>query len=572
MGRYLGHESPSPRSAHVTSDMDSHHVVWVCSEFSTLDGGIRERGIASPGDGLSRRRHFHGLDMIQQSRSSADDSKQLAALRDFTTSVVRMPGCPYGLATWQALQDSCSAQFDVSVQELCADTETLGLAFGVLLLTPPKSYTGLLQLLSPEEEFLFEFHGRPNQWHSLSVAASMELANPMKISWSNSQLKPASSWFTLSRCCIESLLAAPAMDGRCMHDVIGSWSQDHGLELEQASTCLQLWPPIARLALRARWHTIFLRQRVRVEAGPSAEWLAAHGRCSKRPRHHVGAPGPPMAPQQPRAEADVGISPHVFRNLARQLRLLGAAAANNFPQPPDRDEFEAGLEFDIKYLMQLADSHESSSSVLEQHGRFGTQVRYNLTYLIRILFGSRLLRSKGKTKEVFLAAARACLPVQIASDMEKLISKQPIPGPATMSHCEFITDVTLMMLMRTYHSEVLQADELPVVFAKFDSSPQGGVDWMNSQWVLIEGRDVGDFFAERTLTVQHSDRICGLCKILEEDGLDVAQMADLEATVAEQMELLELMRESLHVHFCVPVGPLLVHVNARVYVDPFNHC
>jgi len=539
--------------------MDACHVVWVCSEFSTLKGGIRERGIAAPGDGITRRRHFHGLDIIQKSRASADDSKQLAALRKFSTSVVRMPGFPLASATWQALQDACSAQFNMSVQDLCTGAAELGYTFGAVLLATSREYTGPLQVLSPEEDFLFEFHGRPDRWHAMSIVDFMELAAPMKVSWSNSQLKPASSWFTLSGICADTLLAARAVDGRCMRDVIGSWAGQHHLTLEQATTCLQLWPPLARLSLRGQWQTLLLRHKVRVESGPAANWLAAHGRLSKRPRggrdeqDDLAAP-----PAQLQAELDVAISPHTFRHLAHQLKLLGAAAAGNFRAPPDVEEFKVGLEFDIKYLIHLADSYECTNSVVEQHGRFGTQIRYNMTYLLRVFSGSRLLRSKGKCKEVFLASMRASLSPALASDMEKLIANQPIPGPATMSHCEFIVDVTMMLHMRKYHAEVMQGNDLPAIFPKFDSSPQGGYDWMNSQWVLVEGKDVLNFFTARNMAVALDRLICTACAALEAGDPDAEGTADLEQLVSDQMEVIEFMQEYLKIHFCVPVGHVLI--------------
>ena len=190
-----------------------------------------------------------------------------------------------------------------------------------------------------------------------------------------------------------------------------------------------------------------------------------------------------------------------------------------------------------------------------------------MTYLVRVFLGSRLIRAKGRGKQVFLAAIRACLSSQVASDMEKLIAAQPLPGPSTMSHCEFVVDVTLMMHMRKYHAEAMSGDSLPAVFSKFDSSPQGGIDWMNSQWVLIEGEDVVEFYLSGVLAAQIAADICRLLAD-EEDSPGAVNMADLQSRVHDQMELLELMRECLHIHFCVPVGPIVGKIMLLCKFDP----
>ena len=98
-----------------------------------------------------------------------------------------------------------------------------------------------------------------------------------------------------------------------------------------------------------------------------------------------------------------------------------------------------------------------------------------------------MLRNRGGCRKVFFAALAAVVPPAVVLELQRVTEGRPLPGQSTLVHCEFVADAAFMLIMRDRMQELLAGEDQPARVAKFDSSPQGGVDWMNSHWDVIAG-------------------------------------------------------------------------------------
>ncbi len=68
-----------------------------------------------------------------------------------------------------------------------------------------------------------------------------------------------------------------------------------------------------------------------------------------------------------------------------------------------------------------------------------------------------------------------------------------MPSHPVLSRFSFDLDCAYMRATRDRLVGFLEGDVLPSVHLMVDSSPQGGIDWSNSSYILVSGQDLAEF-------------------------------------------------------------------------------
>ena len=122
---------------------------------------------------------------------------------------------------------------------------------------------------------------------------------------------------------------------------------------------------------------------------------------------------------------------------------------------------------------------------------------YAPLFLVHALIFSFSLRTTQKSigtpnnaLQTILRRALHCFAPELRSAIDNMIANIALPSAATMSRHKFIFDIVWMKTMADFHRCIVDDDAL--LFGMMDSSPQGGRNWLMSEYSGLRGRDLLD--------------------------------------------------------------------------------
>ncbi len=486
-----------------------YHILWLTHRHNA-----RQRVRMTDG----RRVSDHGLQFVSETR------RQIQC---------PLPGFPQHSPGWRVLEAQLRAGGQ-TVEHLCGP-DFSGQCTGCAVVGDPTSYRGPLQRLGPEADFAMRLQSASRGMFFRIIEAAA-LQEPLHVGHHSAEVAPHCTVYAMTARSFERALQGTTTDGRIMQDVLGGWADEFGLDGNPQTvmtSCIQLWPPIAWASARSSWRSLFLGEAQRVEAACSfMAFLKEAGRVVALRRA--------VAPRD--ASSDVSPNAERLRQVAEQLRMLTDCVQRGAPlEDPETDL--GSIELDVLWLEQQASMLDAvSDSSMEGFGRFGSQVRYKLLFLIQAFSLSTALRTSANLRPVIELSLRVALPAQVAQYFISALAERRMPTAPVLSHFSFVIDASLMRMARVwYESELRDAACLPAIHMMIDSSPQGGVDWENS------------FFR----IVRHSD-VVGLLRDYHGLVRSCRSRADLEHAPSETLEeergMMLGLRERLIGHHNVPVG------------------
>jgi hypothetical protein len=187
-------------------------------------------------------------------------------------------------------------------------------------------------------------------------------------------------------------------------------------------------------------------------------------------------------------------------------------------QGPERADEESNLLEDFVYWLRSADRQLDSGELVShslafrRRGHWSAQLgkyfSYRSGFLLECLILSFNLRSASKLHASVHQALRLLPPAWQKSISTILSSSQStMASAATISRSRLTIDIAYMIYMRRQFESLITNDRAPVCFAMFDSSPQGGRNWLLGELQWIPGAQLGqaaDAAREMMLNVVHS--------------------------------------------------------------------
>lgn len=363
----------------IVGTMTPCHVLWLCCRYNP------QQRVHVSGAGRFRS---HTWDLQSDARRQQEQ---------------RLPGFPWHSDGWHLLQDSL-AMAGESAQQLDADGDLAGRVVAVALVSRHAPFTGPLHRLSSEQSFLHHLCGCCDGVF-VRVLEYATLVAPMLCSHYSAEYSPHCTCFRLASGFL-SMLA----EQRCSNfpdltfgQVIASWTHQHRLPRRDFDSCLQVWAPQAWAISRGFWRSLFIPCYARVEQSCSYYWqLHEDGRVVAR-ASSAGGPQPDPPP----------LCSSRLRSIANHLRDLAAFSLDGV-DIPDRDEEREALISDIRFLeSQAASLDVISRSSMEGFGRFGSQSRFKLHFLLEVFLMSTSLRQQADLRAVLCMSIRSLLPSHV---------------------------------------------------------------------------------------------------------------------------------------------------------------
>jgi hypothetical protein len=141
------------------------------------------------------------------------------------------------------------------------------------------------------------------------------------------------------------------------------------------------------------------------------------------------------------------------------------------------------------------------------HGGKGGTRFTGVGLLLTVILASNL-KDAGKITKTMDASIRCLLPPNAADALLTQLMDLPVPSKSTVSRARFWTDLSFVLFYRDEYSVLLEADGGIVLYAKADSSPQCGNDWMMCKVKYAKLPLVADFlqsFFEYILMLASAD-------------------------------------------------------------------
>ncbi len=230
------------------------------------------------------------------------------------------------------------------------------------------------------------------------------------------------------------------------------------------------------------------------------------------------------------ADALVRWAPAILAAATASHSDCGGAAA----EVPTADEERMYLEHTIYWLRSVEDGTDARR-MIDAHVRYGRRgdwdprlgkfVSYRAGFILEAMNLSFGLRSAGsltasmhQSFRLLPETWRSSLSCLMSSAESDSVHQHVMASPATLSRARLTVDVSLMMLMRERHDELLHASVPPVVYILVDSSPQGGRNWELTELQIVRGEDIrrAATYARELMThyvdtfedAEHHDLLC----------------------------------------------------------------
>ena len=189
-------------------------------------------------------------------------------------------------------------------------------------------------------------------------------------------------------------------------------------------------------------------------------------------------------------------------------------------------------------------------------------------FLIHALIFSFHLRSTKKTANmkkwghetnalnVVMARALRCFPPEVASLAQLVVQKMVLPSAATMTRARFYLDVAWMLQMSQFHSRLIS--EGACLYGMLDSSPQGGRNWLMTEYSGIHGGSLIEAAGSA-----HSMALLALAGAEEED--------EARGISWNMRKHARLVRDSCFAHILPPAGLGARHASAAHKAHAWLH-
>ena len=99
-----------------------------------------------------------------------------------------------------------------------------------------------------------------------------------------------------------------------------------------------------------------------------------------------------------------------------------------------------------------------------------------------------------------------CFAPELRSAIDNMVANIALPSAATISRHKFIFDIVWMKTMADFHRCIVDDDAL--LFGMMDSSPQGGRNWLMSEYSGLRGRDLLDAARAAQAMAELANALC----------------------------------------------------------------
>ena len=329
--------------------------------------------------------------------------------------------------------------------------------------------------------------------------------------------RPSNMMFAVTPDSRDQLLASPLYGSESLaSDFLTNWGVPAPASVD---TVLQLPYEIASLICVDLWKYLALDIRSRVAKSSSmfGSWTAM-----KRNPYLQDHLKPTRLEHRLEDALEVDSAPStnifeqsMFLQMANSLRTWAETIAQNSANVQGT-QGQIALYVDwLDECVRALDKERSQAWLRTQTGRRGgDQTQHALApfqqtvrgntfaplFLIHALIFSFHLRSTDKTANmkkwghdtsalnVVMARALRCFPPEVASLAQLVVQKMVLPSAATMTRARFYLDVAWMLQMSQFHSRLIS--EGACLYGMLDSSPQGGRNWLMTEYSGIHGRSL----------------------------------------------------------------------------------
>lgn len=298
--------------------------------------------------------------------------------------------------------------------------------------------------------------------------------------------KQTTSFFRLNVDLEHLLWDSMSADGvRTMRDALASLDDRVGVDC--VGLGMQLVAPIAVLAAKGEWSDV---------SGPvvsrfNKAWPAEIRNVTSNPAS--------VLVEQCFQPLDF-TNPLILHSLADRIRGWAHILLNRVDH--DGEEVSAELESWVSVLdkQSVAMQRLAMSPHIEYFAhRGGGNRRYNLVFLLRAVSIAFKLRSDEYLLTVVKRTLRLIFPADVAKYFTDILEDGSfnMPSPSVLSQARFVLDMGMMLTHRPC-AIALVAGAIglemgsPCFYHMYDSSPQGGMNWMMSHYDFVAGGNVYD--------------------------------------------------------------------------------
>jgi hypothetical protein len=475
------------------------------------------------------------------------DSPVWAQLRNWAADV-NVPAHSLHLGSSQAGFDALRFAYDrigqPSLREVFVDSSFHGIILGVMLVRIEILADGPLGRLTAEQRFSWDIHGRCSM-----ICLSVEVVVPLQDAQPWVAAQPSKNPQTCFRLHpgIEANLWGLLASGTdmTMREMLDSYGYE--IDHDKIGLAFQVLPPIAMAVVAGQWDDVSIAV---VSTRFSKTWPQDFRAAMQQDTAFDGRPLDDRV-----APIDL-TDPLVLHKLAEDLRQVANALGS-----PDTDHAWESLEGWAAILDRQSicmRSMNSSPHIEYFQSRGGGSQRYNIVFLIRCLTVCTDLRSDVHLQRVLRGALRILFPGPVAAYFIDILGDKSfgVPSTAVLSQMRFVLDMGLMLNHRiklaAVVNDTLELDVgAPLFYHMYDSSPQGGMNWLMSHYDMVEGSDVqsvGEALfslldmsvnfngGERTPQLMQRERSAVLtlaCKIQRHDNIPVGLGSGRAALVYE---------------------------------------
>ena len=205
-------------------------------------------------------------------------------------------------------------------------------------------------------------------------------------------------------------------------------------------------------------------------------------------------------PREP-AGGDGGASrlmdPHMFMQLSEQMRDLARECGAADGQQQYRHLLTGYAQWLESCAHQMMPEAQFDFAWCKQEGRgghwnalLGQRGHFSGVFIVQVLImcffsrGTTASMGSDAVGYVVRKVTKTFAP-EAQHYLEQLLRGFRYPSPATVSRCRLYLDVAFMRYMADKHSEMCDGDV--VLFGLADSSPQGGRNWLISEYMGVRG-------------------------------------------------------------------------------------
>ena len=306
---------------------------------------------------------------------------------------------------------------------------------------------------------------------------------------------------------------------------------------------VQVWRPLACLMQKHKWSDFSFAQ------GANAALTPESRQCVQPLIEAVSSMD--WGRQQPVQDFSPSLSLHPgnFREWADTIRDWGSvfrAQPGQVVDPFAMQNLQLSMELLVSNFEAHADALEAVSSGFFECRQLGIH-RYDLVFLIRCLTLCSSLRADNALRTALVSSLHVLFRGGMGGQANYFVNilednTFPLPSPTVLGHMRFVLDVAYMLRKRQEHSERFQAcrHSAPALFFLLDSSPQGNVNWLMIEYVLVEANML------ETLCTS-AWRLRAIGRVKWDDDPD-------EDRVSEEKSLVEQLQSAIQRHTLPPVG------------------